>query len=67
MSTGATRQKLGPPTLNKGQRLDQPTFHSRYEAMPPATRAELIGGVVSTPSPVGLDHSDSHVSVFAYE
>jgi hypothetical protein len=36
-----------PRALVEGQRLDQPTFHALYEAMPPGTRAELIGGVVS--------------------
>jgi Uma2 family endonuclease len=42
--------------LVEGQRLDQPTFHERYEAMPPGVRAELIGGVVFMPSPVGKRH-----------
>lgn len=66
MSTGTPRQKLDPPTLNEGQRLDQPAFHSRYESMPPGTRAELIGGAASTPSPVGLDHSDSYLSALVW-
>ena len=44
------------PTLVEGQRLDQPTFHALYEAMPPGTRAELINGVVFMPNPVGLEH-----------
>lgn len=39
-----------PPLVN-GDRLDQPTFHHRYEAMPKGTRAELIGGVVYLHSP----------------
>src|SRR4051794_32605260 len=47
--------------LVAGQRLDQATFHARYEAMPPETRAELIGGVVYMPSPLGLRHGDVHV------
>jgi hypothetical protein len=34
------------PPLENGERLDQPTFHARYEAMPEGTRAELIGGIV---------------------
>jgi len=42
--------------LVAGQRLDQPTFHERYEAMPPETRAELVGGVVYMPSPMRRDH-----------
>jgi len=41
--------RLVPP-LVPGQRLDQPTFHERYLAMPPETRAELVDGVVHMPS-----------------
>jgi hypothetical protein len=48
-------QKTIPP-LVAGQHLDQPTFHERYEAMPPETRAELVGGVVFMPSPMRMDH-----------
>jgi Uma2 family endonuclease len=59
------------PPLAAGQRLDQPTFHARYEAMPPETRAELIGGVVYMPSPLRDDHGwTSHVVsgwLFHYE
>jgi Uma2 family endonuclease len=47
------------PPLVAGQELDQPTFHERYEAMPPETRAELVGGVVYMPSPMRLDHGDT--------
>ena len=47
------------PPLVAGQRLDQPTFHERYEAMPPETRAELIGGVVHMPSPLSDDHGET--------
>jgi Putative restriction endonuclease len=49
-----------PRMLVDGQRLDQPTFHALYEAMPPGTRAELINGVVSMPSPVGPAHGQAH-------
>lgn len=52
--------------LVEGQRMDQPTFHDRYLAMPPGARAELIGGVVSTPSPVGFDHSDFVISIIVW-
>jgi Uma2 family endonuclease len=44
------------PPLIEGQRLDAETFHQRYEAMPPGTRAELIGGVVYMPSPMSYEH-----------
>lgn len=53
--------EAGLPPLVEGQRLDQPTFHARYLAMPPGTRAELIDGVVFMPSPVGSEHSSAHV------
>jgi len=44
------------PPLTAGQRLDRATFHALYERMPPGVRAELIGGVVSMPSPVSPEH-----------
>lgn len=52
--------------LVEGQRLDQPTFHALYEAMPPGTRAELIDGVVYMPSPVGSEHGEAHVPVIMW-
>jgi hypothetical protein len=51
--------KVFLPTLVAGQELDQPMFHERYEAMPPDTRAELVGGIVYMPSPMRLDHGNS--------
>lgn len=51
------------PPLVAGQRLDQPAFHERYEAMPPRTRAELIGGIVYMPSPLTIEHGDRDSSV----
>lgn len=44
-----------PPLVN-GDHLTQPEFHRRYEAMPPDTRAELIGGIVYMPSPMRTPH-----------
>jgi len=49
------RRRVLPPLVG-GERLDRPTFHERYEAMPPETRAELVGGVVSMMSPLGREH-----------
>jgi hypothetical protein len=49
------------PPLVAGQRLGRSTFHERYEAMPPGTRAELIGGVVHMPSPLSNDHAEANV------
>ena len=54
----STIERLNSPPLEAGQRLDRLTFHARYEAMPPETRAELIGGVVYMPSPLSIDHGD---------
>ena len=54
------------PPLVAGQRLDRDTFHARYEAMPPNTRAELIGGVVHMPSPMSLDHGDDNGPIFIW-
>jgi hypothetical protein len=58
----STTERIKPktilPPLVPGERLDQPTFHERYEAMPPATRAELVGGIVYMPSPMRADHGD---------
>ncbi len=57
---------IAPRTLVEGQRLDQPTFHALYEAMPPGTRAELIDGVVFMPSPVGSEHGEAQVPVIRW-
>jgi hypothetical protein len=52
--------------LVEGQRLDQPTFHALYQAMPPGTKAELIEGVVYMPSPVGSAHGRSQVPLIMW-
>jgi hypothetical protein len=65
MSTVEPQARLAPP-LVEGQRLDQATFHERYEAMPSGTHAELIGGVVYRPSPVGRDHARAHVPTIVW-
>ena len=58
---------INPPRpLVEGERLDQPSFHARYEAMPPGTRAELIGGVVFLPSPVVRAHGQALISAIAW-
>lgn len=49
--------------LQPGERLDQPTFHARYENSPEDLRAELIGGIVYIMSPVSDDHSTPHSSL----
>ncbi len=44
------------PPLENGDRLDQTTFHARYEAMSEEVRAELIGGIVYMSSPLKRRH-----------
>jgi hypothetical protein len=66
MSTAERSVRVAPPPLIEGQRLDQPEFHRRYEAMPPDTRAELINGVVLMPSPVGPEHARAHVPALVW-
>ncbi len=58
MSTVERPKARTLPPLVALQQLDQPTFHERYEAMPPETRAELVGGVVYMPSPLRDDHGE---------
>jgi Uma2 family endonuclease len=54
------------PPLECGDHLDQKTFHERYEAMPEDFRAELIGGIVFTPSPLRRPHGRMHVLVIRW-
>ena len=59
MSTVERRSgRRHPPAAGGRPALDQPTFHERYEAMPPGTWAELVGGVVYMPSPLRSEHGD---------
>lgn len=51
------------PPVEAGDRLDQKSFHERYESMPEDSRAELVGGVVHVPSPLKRPHSRMHVQV----
>ena len=54
------------PPVEAGDHLDQPTFHERYKAMPPAFRAELIGGVVVVPSPLSWRHGSHHALIMTW-
>ena len=64
-SEGHAAEEVIPP-LEAGDRIDQPTFHQRYEAMPHGTRAELIGGVVHMPSPLKRPHGRMHYRVIRW-
>jgi Uma2 family endonuclease len=48
------------PPLESGDRLDQKTFHARYEALPRSIKAELIGGTVYVSSPLKGPHGQIH-------
>ncbi len=63
MSTVERPRAAALPPLMAGEHLDQPTFRERYEAMPPQTRAELIGGVVFMPLMVGSEHADVNLPI----
>ncbi len=54
------------PPLKAGDRMDQKTFHARYEAMPNNVLAELVGGVVYMPSPLKLRHGYVHPYLSAW-
>lgn len=54
------------PPLENGDHLDQKTFHARYEAMPPDTRAELIGGIVYMSSPLKRPHGRHHSKIMTW-
>jgi Uma2 family endonuclease len=61
---GIEGKEPGLPRLENGDRLDQPTFHARYEAMPEDTRAELIGGIVYImASPMKRPHGRTHATI----
>ena len=61
-----SRRQNFTPSLEAGDHLDQPTFHTRYLAMPKSFRAELIGGVVHVPSPLKIPHGDVHGQVMMW-
>src|SRR3954451_18517155 len=48
------------PPLYNGDRLSQPEFHRRYEAIPEGVKAELIGGIVYMSSPMRRPHGTHH-------
>ncbi len=54
------------PRLESGDRLDQATFHTRYEATPANVKAELIGGVVYLPAALRRDHGRPHSLLVAW-
>lgn len=60
LQTTATPSNREIPPLQAGDRLTRQEFLHRYDAMPHVNKAELIEGVVYMPSPVSVDHGESH-------
>src|SRR4051812_4538044 len=58
-----TEPRTQLPPLVDGERLSRATFHERYAAMPPETRAELVGGIVYMGSPLGYEHGSGDFSL----
>jgi hypothetical protein len=54
------------PPLENGDRLDQKTFHERYEAMPEDVKAELIGGIVFMASPQKSRHGGAQADAICW-
>jgi len=63
MSTAERPAKQTLPPLMAGDRLSRSVFHARYAAMPPHVRAELVGGIVSMPSPLSNEHGEIDLEV----
>lgn len=47
---------INPLLFSPGDRMGRDEFLSRWDQMPGLKRAELIDGVVHTPSPLGIEH-----------
>lgn len=65
MATSARKLLSAGIVLHNGDAMTQEEFHDAYESMPEDYRAELIGGIVFEPSPLGLEHGYAD-SRFAY-
>ncbi len=50
-----------PVLLRTGDRMTRKEFHRAYSQMPENYRAELIGGIVFEPSPLGYAHGENDV------
>jgi Uma2 family endonuclease len=51
------------PKLNNGDCMRRDEFHAAYLQMPTDYRAELIGGIVFEPSPLGWPHGANHATL----
>jgi Uma2 family endonuclease len=61
-------EKGDPVQLHNGDRMLREEFHRAYCGMPDDYRAELIGGIVFEPSPLGYAHGENDVRLsFLFE
>lgn len=58
--SGSSQKEHSGKLLHHGDRMEQSEFHALYSQMDECYRAELIGGIVHEPSPVGYEHGTSH-------
>jgi Uma2 family endonuclease len=58
MKPPRTRPAPLVPTLENGDRMNQPEFHLRYEAYPQGVKIELVGGTVYVASPMRWPHGE---------
>jgi Uma2 family endonuclease len=56
----------GIPPLNAGDHLSRAEFERRYTAMPKVKKAELVEGIVYMPSPVSVQHGESHAFIIGW-
>jgi hypothetical protein len=54
---------LETPSLVPGDKLSRAEFLRRWDCHPEVKRAELLGGVVTMPPPVGVEHGDREGNV----
>lgn len=51
------------PKLHNGDHMKRKEFHVVYGQMPEGYKAELIGGIVFEPSPLGYSHGKHHIKL----
>lgn len=55
------------PPLENGDRITRPEFERRYHKMPQLKKAELIEGMVYTPSPLRIEsHGEPHAHIMGW-
>jgi hypothetical protein len=58
MATDLKPHATGGLSLRDGERMDRESFHRRYDLLPEALKAELIGGVVHMAAAMRVPHAE---------